>query len=70
MKPLIALNVFLIRAWLANGAAPLDDLAPALDMHYVDIVKVFAGRVEVDPETRAKFAAVFNKSVEELFPND
>jgi hypothetical protein len=61
------MNIRLIRAWMENGSAPLDDLGPILGVRDVELIKIMNGNKWPDKGMQQLLATVFKKKVEDLF---
>lgn len=66
----MAQKIELIRAWLENGAPPIEDLAPIMNLHDINLIRIFSGKLEVDEGTKKLFATIFDRPVHELFPEE
>ena len=66
----MAQNIKLIKAWLQNGAPPIEDLAPIMNLHDINLNPLMAGKLKPDNSTKELFSALFDQPVYELFPED
>lgn len=62
------MNVSLVKAWLAAGAPRIEDLAPILGTHDINLLRVFSGTLAADDSLKKRLSLVFNRPVEKLFP--
>lgn len=66
----MAQKIELIRALLENGAPPIEDLAPIMNLHEINLIRIFSGKLEVDDRTKNLFSVIFDRPVSKLFPEE
>ena len=61
------MNIRLVKAWIDAGSPPLEDLAPAIGIKDLVLIRYMNGQKYPDKGTQQLLADIFSKSVAELF---
>ena len=63
------MNIQLVKAWINAGSPSLEDLAPAIGIKDLVLIRYMSGQKYPDKGTQQLLADIFSKSVTELFPD-